>query len=362
MRNALRTARFCRTWLGRPSAARETILPMDREGRSARARLFVPEGRGPFPTWILLHGISRTGLEHPQLLRFARALASTGTLVIIPEVPEWVDLHLAPEATLPTVLAALNALEGLPDAKAPYGLMGFSFGGPQALVVASHDQVAPHLAGVASFGGYCDLARTLLFQFLGEHEWEGERETLDPDPYGRWVVGANYLTVGPGFGDAEDVANALWQLAADAGDTGAPSASPMMDGYKATLRGKLARERRWLFDLFAPPAGTTPDRAGAEAVVAALADAGRRLSPLMEPAPFTARIRGPVDLIHGRGDVLIPYTESLRMRERMPEAARANLTITRLFAHTHGERFPVTSAATELWRFLRALGGVVGRV
>jgi pimeloyl-ACP methyl ester carboxylesterase len=326
------------------------------------ARLLIPGGRGPFPTWILLHGVTRTGLQHPQLLRFARSLASTGALVIIPEVPEWVDLHLAPEATLPTVLAAIDALEGVPEATRPYGLMGFSFGGPQALVVASHDAVAPYLGGVASFGGYCDLARTLFFQFVGEHEWKGKTETLDPDPYGRWVVGANYLTVGPGFGDAEDVANALWHLAADAGDTGEPSASPTLDGRKEALRARVGKERRWIFDLFAPPAGTTPDREGASQVIAALADASRRLSPLMEPAPFTARIQGPIDLIHGRGDVLIPYTESLRMREHLPEHVQAQLTVTRLFAHTHGERVRAADAAREVWVFLRALSRVIGRV
>ena len=56
------------------------------------------------------------------------------------------------------------------------------------------------------FGGYCDLERTLRFQFTGEHEWNGEAHSLRPDPYGRWIVGANYLTAVPGFEDSERVA------------------------------------------------------------------------------------------------------------------------------------------------------------
>ena len=32
---------------------------------------------------------------------------------------------------------------------------------------------------------------------------------MDPDPYGRWIVGGNYLTRIPGLEDAGDVASAL---------------------------------------------------------------------------------------------------------------------------------------------------------
>jgi dienelactone hydrolase len=365
MRKTTRALRFARTWLTGRAATRESVIRIERDDRPVTARVLVPAGLpAPFPVWILLHGVTRPGIEHPELLRFARALTSTGALTLIPEVPEWKDLYLAPGAALPTVIAAVRAVRSLPEARrAPCALMGFSFGGPQALIAASHDAVAGDIAGVVSFGGYCDLERTFRFQFTGEHEWQGRVERVQtPDPYGRWVAGLNYLTASPGFGDAGDVAGALWELAAAAGEWRAPAASAELDALKASLRSRLASRHRALFDVFAPPSGREPGREESREVIAALVAASRTIDPLMDPTTFLSRLRHPVELLHGRGDTLMPYTESLRLRERLPERIRAQVTITRLFAHAREERFPIGEGVREVRTLFRALRSVFGMV
>src|SRR5688572_21152654 len=208
MGTTMGTIRSARSWITGRATVRERAVQILRDERSAPALLITPpEARTPRPVWILLHGVTRPGIEHPQLLRIARALAAGGAVVLVPEVPEWKELRLAPGATLPTVATSIEALRGVPEAaQPPYGLMGFSFGGPQALIAASHESVAQDIGCVVSFGGYCDLERTLRFHFTGEHEWRGRLERVEsPDPYGRWVVGANYLTSSPGFEDATAV-------------------------------------------------------------------------------------------------------------------------------------------------------------
>lgn len=343
----------------------EAPLTLDREDRRIDATLVRP-ARGPLPhrAWVVFHGVTRPGIRHPQLVRFARALASTGAVVIVPEVPEWRELELAPALTLPTLRAALRGLRALPGAAhTRVGVVGFSFGAPQALVAASDASMGDEVAGVVAFGGYFDLARTIRFMFTGEHEWEDAPcEPLDPDPYGRWVVGANHLTVAPGFEDAGDVQRALHDLAAAAGDLGAPSDSYEYDPLKARLRVGIAKGRREVFDTFAPRAGRRPERDAALAMVDALVQGGRAIDPLMDPGPWLERARHPVHLLHGRGDRLIPYTESLRLAARLPPEAPCHLTITRLFAHTRGQRFPLASGPREAWAFFRALGGVIGVV
>jgi len=46
------------------------------------------------------------------------------------------------------------------------------------------------------------------------------------------------------------------------------------------------------------------------------------------------QLRLPLVLLHGRADLLIPFTESLRLAEHLPAAALHRVTITRLFGHT----------------------------
>src|SRR4051812_43066548 len=89
---------FARSWLsGRADVvARETEL--DRGDRRVPATLYQPARtrRSGTPGWIMLHGVTVPGREHAQLVRFARSVAHTGAAVLVPEVPEWRALRLAP--------------------------------------------------------------------------------------------------------------------------------------------------------------------------------------------------------------------------------------------------------------------------
>jgi pimeloyl-ACP methyl ester carboxylesterase len=363
MRKTARTLRSARTWLtGRP-APRELNLVMEREDRSVPALLFLPPaGNGPFPAWIALHGVTRRGPRHSTLLRFAQSVAGSGAAVLVPHVPEWMDIHLAPEATLPTIAAGVRLLLSRTDVRPPFGLIGFSFGAPQVLIAGSHESVSENVAGVVSFGGYCDLKRTVHFAFTGEYEWQDRLARMPPEPYGRWVLGANHLVDAPGYGDAGDVAQALWQLSVAAGDRRPAAGTAEHEQLQRTLRSRLARARRGLYDLFVSHQGDHPDRPATDALVEALAAGCRSASPLLEPTPFLGRIEHPVEVLHGRGDRTIPYTESLRLEDHLPRGARARVTVTRLFSHAKGQEFPVLSAPAEVWRFGRALGWVLGTV
>ena len=132
--------RYGRSWLaGRADVVAEEVK-IARGDRTVPATLLHPTRRirRPFPAWILLHGATVPGRDHPQLVRFARSVAHTGAAVMVPEVPEWKALQLAPGLTTPTVRAAVPALRGVPGvADRPVGLVGFSFGAPHAIAAGA---------------------------------------------------------------------------------------------------------------------------------------------------------------------------------------------------------------------------------
>ena len=359
MRMTTRMLRYARSWVtGRGSASSREVTIM-RDGRPLPATLVTPfRRRSALPGWIVLHGVTRPGRAHAQLVRFTQALASTGCAVLVPEVPEWRRLDLAPGVTAPTVRGSLEALRRRPEVgRGRRGLIGFSFGAPQALVASADPTIGPELAGVVGFGGYCDLEETLRFMFLGTHEWRGRRYTLRPDPYGRWIVGANYLTDVPGYEAHGDVARALWTLAAAAGDHGAPAWDPRYRAMAERLRQGIAAPRRPLFDTFVSPSRAEEDRPALEDLVERLGQAVRRVDRLMDPADALRRVRHDVHLLHGRHDHLIPFSETLRTRACLPHAQRVAVTVTRLFGHSAQDPFPgPIRGLGETLRFLRALG------
>ena len=284
-------------------------------------------------------------------------MASAGLAAIIPEVPEWRELDLAPSLTVPTVAAAIRGLRdnGLVRGDR-LGLVGFSFGAPHAIAASGHPDLRDDIAGVCGFGGYCSIEHTIRFMLTGDHEWADGRHHLRPDPYGRWIVAANYLTAVPAYEDADDVAEALRTLAKHAGDVGQASWDPVYDSKIRELRASVAESRRRLFDAFARESTATAPSSSVAGLAEDLVDGARRRDPSIDPMEAFSRVEAEVHVIHGRSDHLIPFTEAHRLATTMDDV---RLTVTRLFGHSAQERFPFWSAATEIPRFARALSDVL---
>ena len=301
-----------------------------------RGRCTCPrKASGRLPAWVALHGVTVPGRSHEVLQRFARALASTPAVVFTPEIPAWSALNLDPEQSLPTVRSAVLEVANHPSVDADrVGVIGFSFGSPQALIASTSSALEGKLRTVVGFGGYCDLPRVLAFLFGGWHEWEGEERYQRPDPYGRWIVGANYLTRVAEWSSFHELRDTLRELAVLAGTRRIASWDPAYDPVKAELAAKLPDEQRTLFRSFAPPAGERVERSEAERIATAILEAMRSRAPKMDPGPWLKDVATPVHLIHGRGDALIPFTETLRMRERLRDHTEVRATLTRLFAHS----------------------------
>jgi acetyl esterase/lipase len=322
----------------RPSPGLVTVQDSTytRAGRELRASVYRPGSlRRRAPAWIVLHGLTYHGPRHPGLQRFASALAASGHVVFIPEIREWSRLLVAPLLTLPTILAAADAVAARDDVDAErIGVFGFSFGATHAIAAAGDVHVAQGIRAITAWGGYAEVARLVEFGLTGEFELDGVRRSMTPDPYGRWIVAANYLTDVPGYGDMGRVTDALLQLATEAGRSGVFAGDPMHEPLKRELAAGLdARERR-VYELFAPVGPHNLEAARAFTGVLAATIVAK--DPLMEPGPRLQAVRIPVLLAHGRDDRLIPYTESLLLKRRIPKPMVAGCTITDLFAHSGG--------------------------
>lgn len=395
MSSWFRALRFSAAWqTGRTDVHhREVEIPVE-EG-VVPGSVYRPRGAGdPLPVWIVLHGLTRPGRAHPELVRFAGALASTPAVVLIPEVPEWRRLELAPDRTLPTIQGCLRFLEGDPDSPAadpgrpvadpdspagglghPVGdpgrsrglpvVAGFSFGAPQALVAAAHPSLLGRLGGVLAWGGYHDIPRTLYFQMTGRYEGTDLAGRplsgrIEPDAYGRWVVAANTLTLAPEYADATDVCRALHRLAWEVGDRQMPSDSPGTAHRISVLRWSVAPSRRDLYDLFAPPPGTVVDPEAAREAVDRLAEPTRTAIPLLDPRPHLAPLSVPVRILHARSDRLIPFTETVELSRAVAGTADLETELVGLLGHSG--RPAATSplaAVREVAEFLAALRKVV---
>jgi dienelactone hydrolase len=334
------TIRFLQQYL-RPAegATFESEVVYARGTQSLPATLYRPaRDRGRLPGWVVLHGLTRPGRRHRSLIRFARAVARAGNVVLVPDIPEWRDLRVAPALAVDTIKAAVLALQQREDVRHEHvGLFGFSFGATQALIAATDDVVADQLAGIAAWGGYADLRRVFRFGLTGLHEFGGVTYQAKPDPYGVWIMAGNYLPLVPGYADTTAVADSLHALAIESGEVGAYAWDPVYDASKYRLGAQLPVKHRPLFDMLAPRTdGPRPDEERALELAEALAATAMQHDPLLNPRPFLDSVHTAVVVAHGRDDRLIPFSESMRLAQELPAPTVKSLNITALFQHSGG--------------------------
>jgi dienelactone hydrolase len=362
------TVRFLRQYLHPAAAATfESEVVYARRGAMLPATVFRPAGYpGRLPGWVVLHGLTRPGRRHRALVRFARAVASAGNVVFVPDIPEWRDLRVAPDPAIETIRAAVAALQQRADVhRERVGLFGFSFGATQALIASTEDELRKRLAGLAAWGGYCDLHRLFRFALTGQHELDGVTYRTRPDPYGVWVMAGNYLPLVPGCADAQPVADALHELAIESGEKGVHAWDPVYDDSKRRLRDRFPPAQRELFDLLAPVTGTgaedRPHRPQTLEMADALATAALQRDPLLDPRPWLPQVRTPVVVAHGRDDRLIPFSEGIRLARELPGRTVRSATVTALFQHSGGTQAGLGAIGTarEAARFVRLLHRVL---
>jgi len=193
------------------------------------------------------------------------------------------------------------------------------------------------LKATGAMGGYWDIERTLAAMVLGEHDWEGRTYRYDPDPYGRWIMGANLLPLlaGDTFGSGSDrvrAAEALHLLVRTAGQNGAMARAAVYDRLNAALRDGLPAQVRATWDLLAPRSfDQVQDRTSARELVRQMAAAAVERFPLLASTAGLDEFALPVVLLHGRADRLIPFTETSRLAAHLTAEALRRTTITRLF-------------------------------
>lgn len=364
------TVRFLRRFLfPRDGAVTREETLYRRGGEELPASLYRPSGSAArpgtaLPGWIALHGLTRRGREHESLDTFARALAASGAAILVPDIPEWRALHMSPGAVVETIKAAVLELDARPFiAQGRIGVIGFSFGGTQALIAATDPVLEGHLAAVVSWGGYASLARAIRFHALGDHELDGNVHHMEPDPYGRWIVTGNYLNFVPGFREDVALTEALLRLAREVGGRGIMAWEPATDPLKEEARRTLTDRQRDVFDLIAPPTGSSPTpevRERRSRLADRLTTAALEREPLLDPTPYLPRVPVPVLLGHGREDRLVPWTELPRLQRALPEDRVRHAAITGLFAHSFREkRFPTLTTVREAIRLARTINQMV---
>lgn len=286
-------------------------MPVAADGRRLVADLYRPST--PHGALLLVHGLSRAGRRHPDLVRLARLLARHHWLVLVPHFEGLAAFRLSGREVA-EVRAALRALA----AQSPsVGVAGLSFGAGPALLAAAD---VPDLTLTASFGGYADLRDVIRYLTTGVHQFGSRRYLQAPEEYNRWKLLALLIGFVQDERDRRLLDRIAWRKLADpSGDTSALEADLGPEGH--AVRALVLNRREDAVD----------------GLLAALPADARAAIEQLSPLAAVPRLSGRLLIAHGAGDVSIPFTESLRLAEA--SAGRAQAVIFETFEHTTAQSF-----------------------
>jgi dienelactone hydrolase len=282
---------------------------------TARARIYHPIGIAHPSAVVVVPGVHHLGMDEPRLVRFARALASHGYMVLTPQVDDLANYNITKNSAvvIGDAVHELARRSGAPKV----GLLGLSFAGGMSLIAASNEAVEQQLSGVIAIGAHDDLNRVLTF-------FETD-ETLAPDgtvlkmkahEYGSLVTAYSHISA---FFRPRDVRQArttlrslLWEDLPEA----------HAEAEKLSPRGEARMALLFAHDT--------------KSLVRDTRRALARAQPELEaasPHHYLAQVHVPVLLLHGAADNVVPPTETLWLERDLPKGVLRAALISPAIGH-----------------------------
>ena len=298
--------------------------------------LYLPAGETR-AAMVLVPGAAVLGRDEPRLQALARTFARAGFAVLVPELPEVRRLALS-RADGDRVASALRQLrKWQPDA--PLGVAAISYAVAPAIIAALAEDVAPRVAFVVGIGGYRDAEAVIRFVTTGAFRPRGDSREfrLEPNAYGRWA----FLLANAGRLDSPTDARLLEEIAR--------LRFRDLDVDISRQAAALGPQGRAVLALVE---NRDPDTVG-RLVGALPAGVRREIDGLNLALYDLSKLRGHLILVHGRGDPMVPYSESQDLAVAASQA-RVSLFLIDDIGHVEFTAVSIGNAWT-MWQAIVAL-------
>jgi pimeloyl-ACP methyl ester carboxylesterase len=304
-----------------------------------RARLYLPQGRPNAPAMVIFHGVHHLGIDEPRMMGFATAMASCGIRVLTPELPGIKDYHVS-EDSVRTI--GESAKWYATQTGGPVGVMGLSFAGGLALVVAADPLYHADFKFVFAVGSQDSMLRVAQYYLSGRDvRPDGTVEVLPAHEYGALVLEYEHLEDFVPAGDLEPVRAVL--------------RAHLYEDRKGEAKAKVGlneTQMREAEDLMHTSLPAT--RAAIAAAIAKHVDESAGLSPHGR----LERLSTPVYLLHGEADNIIPSAETLWMASELPREDLKAMLVSPVLSHLDINGPP--PGAMDEWRLVHFFGVIMG--
>jgi len=249
---------------------------------------------------MLVPGVVAKGKDDPRLVALAQTLARMRFAVFVPDMKGLRQLRVR-VSDVREVADGFRYLASRTDL-APSGragIAGFSYGAGPVMLAALEKDIRDRVDFILALGGFHDAQHTITYFTTGyfRDETTGKWRHLEQNLYGVWVFARSYVELATRAEDRKRLTRYFEELAAE------------RQFSKMRMLPGLAPDAQALQTLLM---NRDPERV--PALVAQLSPSMRREMEGLNPATRDLRqLEAQMILIHGRGDNIIPFTESIAL-------------------------------------------------
>ena len=324
-------------WLDlRPQATRR-LVTYERGTRTYNADFYIPDADVQAGI-VFVAGAAEHGKDDPRVIAFSASLARSRFAVLVPDVVALRELRLLPE-TEQDIADALDWLFAQPQLAHGdrVGVLTTSVALGPAVLALLKPELSSRVNFVVAIGGYHDLPRTLGYLTTGRYEAHGVTLQRPPKEYGKWVYA---LSNAVRLDDPSERA-AFETLA-----------RRKFSDPKADVGAELERLGPVGNRIYQFIVNTDPARS--EALLEQLPKQLRDDVERLNLAAHDLRVvRAQFILVHGAGDDMIPYGESISLAKALPTGQAE------LFVLSDLEHVDLTPKLREAWQLWRAIYAVL---
>lgn len=295
------------------------ILTYEVAGRTYEGDFYVPAD-GAQAGIVLVPGVVPAGKDDRRLVALARTLARLRFAVLVPDLVGLRQYRVR-AGDVREVADAFRHLRERPElpAQGRAGIAGFSYGAGPVILAAVEQDIRDEVGFVVALGGYYDLRTIVTYFTTGyyRHDKAGTWQHLDPHTYAKWVFTLSNTDLLERAGDRGALRSYAAEMIMDEDLFVAPTSpkglAPDARNFLALLENRDPNQVLALIERLPP----------------------RILNELngIDPAAHDlSGMQAQVILVHGRGDNIIPYTESVALAKALPPG-QARLFLIEGFAH-----------------------------
>ena len=279
--------------------------------RDALANLYRPDDNCMHSGIILAHGAVKDGKDDFALTLAAQSLARAGYVVLIPQL-EYLKTFQLQSGDVSTLIDSYQYLSRQPFVREEVGMLGMCLSAPLVLIAASDSTISRDIAVVSSWGGYYNVNDWLQAVLAEQYMDDGRAVSWSPRATLKQAVPRLLLGFLPDESERVHIQEMLKTGSQNSADV---TLSPLGEDIYQLLSAHTPEQVKELWAKITP-------------------QLSRSIEPL-SPHLIIEKLHTKIAIIHTATDDVIPWVESVKLSEAIPDDQEVFFKIFHRFYHVN---------------------------